>query len=621
MNNSFPYRLVLAVGLLAALCLLETGCQPQQASRPQDDSKEKEAVVEQIVDSEELLLALNTELAALKKSAMNLTIPDPLGRELFANQVEFSPWDFSTASPGKPREVGRDQLTIWPSELEKVAFFDHAKFYMIRGHFDENNSNRYQSDVGFYGLARTEDRKWLAAKALCKVGWVRNGDSGDSWQIANWKTTDFSANQSDQLMFRDTLEGLVEDPTLAKLLRTSQHMEFAEQIFQSGDLRLTGFESLAENFKEPNLEQYFRIQQAGQHPGVAIVDFDNDGWDDLYLCDEWRPNRLLKNINGKKLVDVAAEVGLDLGPTTSAIFADFDNDGDQDALVGCFFQPCKLMFNEEGKYVDRTAEYVSVDLPKLTTSISAADYNNDGLLDIYISTYGFPAGRKSSRSRYWTVDLLNRSEAIEMQLNQEGTHRILNALGPPNLLLMNTGNGGFRRAPENDDVQLHHNTFQSTWCDYDLDGDPDLYVCNDFAPDFLLRNDGPDGFTDVTLEAGGEDMLGFGMGACWGDYDLDGDFDLYVSNMYSKAGKRITKQIDGLDERFFRMATGNRLFANEQGKFKLVVDKSGEGSAAGKAGWSWGGQFGDFNNDGRQDLYVCSGFFTAPEKYASTVDL
>ena len=116
-------------------------------------------------------------------------------------------------------------------------------------------------------------------------------------------------------------------------------------------------------------------------------------------------------------------------------------------------------------------------------------------------------------------------------------------------------------------------------------------------------------------------MLGFGMGACWGDYDLDGDFDLYVSNMYSKAGKRITKQIDGLDERFFRMATGNRLFANEGDKFTLVTDKSGEGSAAGKAGWSWGGQFGDFDNDGRQDLYVCSGFFTAPDKYASTVDL
>jgi hypothetical protein len=461
----------------------------------------------------------------------------------------------------------------------------------------------------------------LAAKANCKVGWIHSGKDDDSWKIAAWTTTDFSANRSDQLMFRDTLEGLIDDPSLSQLLRTSQHMEFAEQIFQSSELQLTGFESLAENFREPNLEQYFRVQQAGQHPGVAIVDFDNDGWDDLYLCDEWRPNRLLKNVNGKKLVDVAADVGLDLGPTTSAIFADFDNDGDQDAIVGCFFQSCKLMFNEEGKYVDRTSQYVSVDLPKLTTSISAADYNNDGLLDIYISTYGFPAGRKSSRSSYWTVDLLNRSEATEMQLNQKGTHRILNALGPPNLLLMNTGNGGFRRAPENDDVQLHHNTFQSTWCDYDLDGDPDLYVCNDFAPDFLLRNDGPDGFTDVTLETGGEDMLGFGMGACWGDYDRDGDFDLYVSNMYSKAGKRITKQIDGLDDRFFRMATGNRLFANDHGKFRLVVEPSGDVSAAGKAGWSWGGQFGDFNNDGRQDLYVCSGFFTAPEKYASTVDL
>lgn len=621
MKTLFPYSLVIAVSLLAALFLLETGCQRQQQSEETAGSNEKEAIVEKIVDSEELILALNTKLSALKKSALNLEIPDPLGRELFATQVEFSPWDFASSTSSEVRNTSSDQLTLWSAELEKISYFDHAKFYMIRGHFDETDPNRFQSDVGFYGLAKLKDGKWLAAKANCKVGWIHSGKDDDSWKIAAWTTTDFSANRSDQLMFRDTLEGLIDDPSLSQLLRTSQHMEFAEQIFQSGDLQLTGFESLAEKFREPNLEQYFRVQQAGQHPGVAIVDFDNDGWDDLYLCDEWRPNRLLKNVNGKKLVDVAADVGLDLGPSTSAIFADFDNDGDQDAVVGCFFQSCKLMFNEDGKYVDRTSQYVSVDLPKLTTSISAADYNNDGLLDIYISTYGFPAGRKSSRSRYWTVDLLNRSEATEMQLNQEGTHRILNALGPPNLLLMNTGNGGFRRAPENDDVQLHHNTFQSTWCDYDLDGDPDLYVCNDFAPDFLLRNDGPDGFTDVTLETGGEDMLGFGMGACWGDYDRDGDFDLYVSNMYSKAGKRITKQIDGLDDRFFRMATGNRLFANDHGKFRLVVEPSGEVSAAGKAGWSWGGQFGDFNNDGRQDLYVCSGFFTAPEKYASTVDL
>ena len=126
---------------------------------------------------------------------------------------------------------------------------------------------------------------------------------------------------------------------------------------------------------------------------------------------------------------------------------------------------------------------------------------------------------------------------------------------------------------------------------------------------------------DVTLESGGQAMLGFGMGASWADYDLDGDFDLYASNMYSKAGKRITKQIEGLDERFFMMAEGNRLFRNDGEKFALIEDGDKPGSAGGKAGWSWGGQFADFNNDGREDIYVCSGFFTAPKKYASTVDL
>ena len=109
------------------------------------------------------------------------------------------------------------------------------------------------------------------------------------------------------------------------------------------------------------------------------------------------------------------------------------------------------------------------------------------------------------------------------------------------------------------------------------------------------------------------------MGATWGDFDLDKDFDLYASNMFSKAGTRITQQIEGLDDRFFLMAEGNRLFRNDGPTFELLSHGKEEG--AGKAGWSWGGQFADFNNDGRPDLYVCSGFFTAPDKYASTIDL
>ena len=167
------------------------------------------------------------------------------------------------------------------------------------------------------------------------------------------------------------------------------------------------------------------------------------------------------------------------------------------------------------------------------------------------------------------------------------------------------------------------NTFQSTWSDYDQDGDVDLYLSNDFAPDYLFRNDGELGFSDVTLRVGGKAMRGYGMGVTWGDYDGDGWQDLYVSNMYSKAGKRIIGQMQAeLDERYLLSANGNRLFKNQHGrKFDLV---SGEGPTdiqVTKAGWSWGGQFCDFDNDGWLDLYVASGFYTAPQEITCHTDL
>ena len=151
----------------------------------------------------------------------------------------------------------------------------------------------------------------------------------------------------------------------------------------------------------------------------------------------------------------------------------------------------------------------------------------------------------------------------------------------------------------------------------------DSYMSNDFAPDHLFRNDGELGFVDVTQSAGGPAMRGFGMGASWGDYDNDGQLDLYVSNMYSKAGKRIIGQIpDELDPRYLLSANGNRLFKNHDGeKFDLVSGEDQGDLPVTKAGWSWGGQFCDFDNDGFLDLYVASGFYTAPETINCNIDL
>jgi hypothetical protein len=168
-------------------------------------------------------------------------------------------------------------------------------------------------------------------------------------------------------------------------------------------------------------------------------------------------------------------------------------------------------------------------------------------------------------------------------------------------------------------TRLFLNSYQSTWADYDRDGDPDLYVANDFSPNVLLRNDGTGKFTDVTQASNTAD-IGFGMGATWGDYDQDGRQDLYVSNMYSKAGQRITAQIPGIDPRIVKMARGNSLLRNIEGTFQHVSGMTQPSLTVEHAGWSWGSQFADVNNDGTLDIFALSGYYTAPGEAEIPVD-
>ena len=168
---------------------------------------------------------------------------------------------------------------------------------------------------------------------------------------------------------------------------------------------------------------------------------------------------------------------------------------------------------------------------------------------------------------------------------------------------------------------IWRNSLQATWGDYDQDGDADLFVANDWAPSNLFRNDGAAGFKDVSEEAG-VTSYGFSMGASWGDYDNDGLEDIYVSNMYSAPGRRMTGRIPGLSKMFVESAAGNWLYDHEtKGKFKQVAGIQPPAMTVMNAGWSWGGCFTDFDNDRYLDLYVLSGYFTAPKELSSELDL
>jgi hypothetical protein len=257
-------------------------------------------------------------------------------------------------------------------------------------------------------------------------------------------------------------------------------------------------------------------------------------------------------------------------------------------------------------------------LPYLVSSISAADFNNDGLLDVYLGLYG-PTS-KSSPVATWADEFFPPAMAKELKRRADTSHRYLEMLGPPNLLLENKGGGRFAISKSAGVLAEWRNTYQSVWTDYDDDGDVDLYVCNDFAPDSMFRNEGGT-FKEVSKEIAGTGMMGFGMGASWDDYDRDGKLDLYVSNMFSKAGRRITSQIEGLDQRVTYSAQGSLLFHNEGDTFRQVAGLSDSDMHVAKVGWSFGGLFVDVDNNGYPDIYAASGYYSAPQVTHSKQDL
>ena len=608
--NSAPDAVEASSEFLVSGTDLEMDPEQDKPSPPPHDQ------IEGMITDELRIREIEPILRRLKRGFENLELINDQTRDLFVPQLsgfdvircQLDQGETKAKAEGKFKvELGaidwsEGPQSVWQKLFAHVDYFQFVRIYpvkVLRGATDS-----FVLEAGFEALART-DNGWLTMLA---GGELEFKHVSEQWKISKWGFNEFKLVNSAQRMFRETTDQVFR-PDDREAVRRSVHYEILLDAIARGG-----------RFRKPMYNRYFpRGGTNGRHPSLAVVDINQDGWDDLYVVEQWRPNMLFRNQQDGTFEEVASEYQLDIdGLGTSAIFADFDNDGDDDLFLGRSLAGSMYLENEQGKFVDKTIEKFGAELPYLATAVSVADFNNDGLLDIYLATYGFPA----FRPRKWIGEFLAPDDQQEYltRINNSQYQRFVNSPGPPNVLYENHG-GKFVVSKFSDQIAVWANTFQGTWSDFDDDGDQDLYIANDFARDYLFRNDQQDGFKDVTFEVGDESMIGFGMGAAWGDYDRDGKIDLYVSNMYSKAGMRITQQFDQLDRRFRRSADGNRMYKNEDGKLKLVSANDGKGLKVHKAGWSWGGQFADFNNDGFLDLYVCSGYFTAPQLYATDVDI
>lgn len=343
---------------------------------------------------------------------------------------------------------------------------------------------------------------------------------------------------------------------------------------------------------------FFHDYLAGS--GLAIRDLDGDTYEDLLVVNG-DSLMLFRNREGR-FEDVTREWGLESPPEGECrlgIFGDIDNDGDPDLFVGVTEGPNYLYLNEGGRYRRILADDVGLRSSGQTTSACFADFDGDGLLDLFV--------------------------ASGMNLLKETPEPIFNAKNAlPNQLFRNLGDGRFEDVTERAGVGDPGWALSCTTVDHDGDGDLDLYVANDFGRDCLYENQGNFRFENVTVPAG-LTHFGSSMGAAFSDVDGDGDQDLFISGMASGARWMLDLPEFPLPANWFvklilkgrvtevmrEMLHGNRFYLNQgDGTFAEVSSPTGTRDS----GWAWGGIIFDYDNDGRDDVYVLNGFRSGKDK-------
>jgi hypothetical protein len=325
---------------------------------------------------------------------------------------------------------------------------------------------------------------------------------------------------------------------------------------------------------------------ASMGASVSIVDFDRDGWPDIYVTNSaiGSKNALYRNMHDGTFKDVAAEMGIadvnqpGTGVSMGAVWGDYDNDGYEDLFLIKWGRP-ELFHNDHGHGFTRVTDQAG--LPPWINANSAVwfDYDGDGLLDLFVGGYYSE-----------DIDLWNLSTTRIMPDSFEYAKN-----GGRKYLFHNLGNGKFEEVSEKAGINSRRWALAAAAADLRGTGHPDLFVANDYGVSELYFNDGKR-FHEVGQQTG----VGFapksGMNAAFGDILNQGRYAVYVSNISE----------DGV------LIQGNNLWMPKQGTEgdAIKYENMARDFGVELGGWSFGAQFGDLNNDGTLDLFLTNGYIS-----------
>ena len=340
--------------------------------------------------------------------------------------------------------------------------------------------------------------------------------------------------------------------------------------------------------------------------GVALGDINNDGLVDIYFTSNQGKNKLYLNKGKNKFEDISIKAGVE-GESdwnTGSIMADVNGDGYLDiyvcAVVGINgFEGHNELYinNKDNTFTESAAEY-GLDLDNFSTSAAFLDYDNDGDLDMYLLNHAV-----HSEASYGKADIRNNR-------SYESGDK-----------LFQNNNGHFEDVSEKAGIFGGANGYGLgiAVSDFNLDGNPDIYICNDFhEDDYYYLNNGDGTFTESMKNYFGHTSR-FSMGVDAADINHDGFPDLMTLDMLPEDEKALKSSAGDDNPQMLKYRTEKLGYHYQYTRNMLQINQGGKHftetallSGVAATDWSWSTLFADYDQDGEQDIFVCNGIPKRP---------